>query len=654
MDQDSTALSQTRSREIWNQARRRVFWERLSATLGLNRQPTTLLSFDEVQQKLRLHQSAYDGLQQVPVYQIVGSVGRYHDFSRTFLPLVESDSARWQRVAELQIESGLPPIELYKVGDAYFVKDGNHRVSVARQLGMPTIEAYVWEYQTPTGGISAQGDVDELIVKAEYRAFLDRTRLDVIRPESEFILTEPGMYPALELEIELYRENLERIDKEPRSYQDAAAAWYDLVYSLAVEIIRDSDALKHFPGRTEADLYVWVARHRKELSERYGRSISLRDAVAQITEQQQRPGPVERVVQSAARLVQTLSPDRPVDEAESFIVPPPESEPLGKLLAQMGSTSHTMAYQGQRGNDWRAWRHELRQKVIDLLGMAITSTPNIVIEEQRTDLISGVKRTRLLLEAPDGVMLPAYLMHPVDIDKPLPGLLIYPGHGTIAQTAGIENSAHRSNALALAQAGFVTLTFEMRGMGELGQVDHGSLDAIARLMGRSWLGITLQDGFRALDYLQSLPEVMPDHIGVAGFGLGGGLALYTAALDERVRVSVVQSFLGGGIDPLNTNIHGCDFIPGLWQYAHVADVARLIAPRPVLYVYPNGRATTRVAQAWFNRTRPMYEIFSCPDRTNFVLMNDGARFYRVVTRNWFDRWLSEEHDTSVLLWAPRE
>jgi hypothetical protein len=314
MVKDTSVSTQAASREAWSEARRKAFLERIYSTLGLNRRPQTLLSFEEVQERLRLTQSAYRGLQQVPLDQIVGSVGRYNDFTRTFLPLVEGDSWRWRRVAELQWEMGLPPIELYKVGDAYFVKDGNHRVSVARQFGAKTIESYVWEYETPVGGLPADAEIDDLIVKAEYRAFLDRTRLDLSHPEQNIVLTEPGMYPQLEVEIELYRQNLERIDGEPRSYEDAAAAWYDLAYTLVCDVINESGILEQFPGRTEADLYVWVTRHRKELSERYGEQISIRDAVQRLVESQHRPGPVERVVQTVAHgfsgLVRALTSDQ--------------------------------------------------------------------------------------------------------------------------------------------------------------------------------------------------------------------------------------------------------------------------------------------------------------------------------------------------------
>ncbi|RPI95690.1 MAG: hypothetical protein EHM39_11575, partial [Chloroflexi bacterium] len=373
MAQDSLPVSQAVARDYWNQARRKAFWQKFSKALGLSRQPTELLSFEDVQHKLRLAQTTYRGLQVVPIDKIVGSVGRYHDFSRTFLPLVESDGPRWQRIAELQMEAGLPPIELYKVGDVYFVKDGNHRVSVAKQFGATTIEAYVWEYETPVRGVTALDQVEDLIAKAEYRAFLDRTRLDVSRSDQKIVLTEPGMYPTLELEIELFRENLEQIDGESRTYPEAAAAWYDMVYTLAVDVIKESGALDLFPGRTEADLYVWVARHRKELEEQYGTRVSLRDAVSRITEEQQqrKSGTVERVVETAARsvagLVRSLTPSPSHEEPQDVIIAPREDEPMGKLLAQMQQVQPEMTYRGQRGDEWRAWRAALRGKLAELL-----------------------------------------------------------------------------------------------------------------------------------------------------------------------------------------------------------------------------------------------------------------------------------------------
>ncbi len=655
MPEEPSSVTRITSRDQWNQARRRAFLTQLYSTLGLSRQPVHLLSFEEVQEKLRLNQNAYRGLQQVPLDQIVGSVGRYNDFTRTFLPLMENDSWRWRRVAELQTETGLPPIELYKVGDAYFVKDGNHRVSVARQFNMRTIEAYVWEYETPVGGLSPDAEIDQLIVKAEYRAFLDHTSLDRLRPDQNIVVTEPGMYPALELEIELYRQNLQRIDGETRSYQEAVTAWYDMMYTLAVDVIHESGVLDLFPGRTEADLYVWVSRHRQELMERYGEKLSLRDVVAQIAETQHRPRTMSRVMQSLGRsvsgLVHSLTPE---PSAPKLPDRPSDDEPLGKLLAQVEGWKPQLAYRGQRGDDWRWWRGELRGKVRELLGLMHDQRAPVAVEIVEENLLSGVRQQKFVLIAADGLAIPGYLMRPADVPEPLPALLVYPGHGTIRQTGGLEPSSHHANALALAQAGYVTITLEERGFGELGQVDHVTLDTLARLIGRTWLGMTIEDGLRALDYVQSRPDVKPEHLGVTGLGLGGGLALFTAALDERVRVVVVEGYLGGGINPLAVLEHSCDFVPGLRRYAEMSDVARLIAPRPALYAYAQEQPAKHLARAFFNKMRPSYEAFSCPDRTRFVEYEEAESFHCCGARDWFDRWLVEEEDTSVLLWAPRE
>jgi len=656
---DTSQSTRAASREAWSEARRKAFLERVYSALGLNRRPQTLLSFEEVQERLRLTQNAYRGLQQVPLDQIVGSVGRYNDFTRTFLPLIEGDSWRWQRVAELQHEMGLPPIELYKVGDAYFVKDGNHRVSVARQFDAKTIEAYVWEYETPVGGLSADAEIDDLIVKAEYRAFLDHTRLDLSHPEQNITLTEPGTYPQLEVEIELYRQNLERIDGEPRSYPDAAAVWYDLAYTIVCDVINESGVLAQFPGRTEADLYVWVTRHRRELSERYGEQISMRDAVQRLAESQQRPGPVERVVQSVAHsvsgFVRALTSDQQREKAINDLSDPVSPDtPLGKLLRQMTAQRPALAYDGQRGDDWRWWRGEVRGKVRELLGLYQYGAERVEVQEGESDLISGVLRQRILLTAHDGLKLPAYLMRPVDLEGKAPALLVMAGHGSMKQTAGVVHSNHRSNALALAQRGFVTLALEERGFGELDEVDHLTLDRVGRLFGRPWLGTVIDDALRAVDYLEARPDVDATRLGATGLRLGAGIALFLAGLDERVRTVVVQGYLGGTVSPALIPGHGCDFVPNLHRYADMSDVMRVLAPRPVLYIYPRGRASSAVVRQTFDRMRPIYEVFSCPDRTRFFEQEQGDQYNNEMAAAWFERWLVEEEDTDVLLWAPRE
>ena len=131
------------------------FW-RLRRQAGIERvmaqltgKSVELLAYEDVVQKLRITGRAGGQLQDIPLAAIVGSVGRYTDFSRSFLPLQNEDQARWARVKMAVSDlAGLPPIEVYRIGEAYFVLDGNHRVSVARELGATYIQAYVTEVRT--------------------------------------------------------------------------------------------------------------------------------------------------------------------------------------------------------------------------------------------------------------------------------------------------------------------------------------------------------------------------------------------------------------------------------------------------------------------------------------------------------------------------
>ncbi|MCB0190957.1 MAG: hypothetical protein KDJ65_03335 [Anaerolineae bacterium] len=107
-----------------------------------------LLSFEAVKQYLKIKKPINKGLQEIELKNIVGSVSKYRNFSRSFLPKNYEDEERWRRVDSLFYNQGFEPIEVYKVGQVYFVRDGNHRVSVNRTHGVTTIEAYVTEYKT--------------------------------------------------------------------------------------------------------------------------------------------------------------------------------------------------------------------------------------------------------------------------------------------------------------------------------------------------------------------------------------------------------------------------------------------------------------------------------------------------------------------------
>jgi hypothetical protein len=245
----------------------------LSLITGSN---TDLVSYDEVAKRLKARQQIDMGTQNVPLDKIIGSVGRYHDFTRSFLPRAAVNPDRWSRLdAAMNDLQGLPPVELYKIGDVYFVRDGNHRVSVARANDSEQIEAYVTEVKTDVPITVDDFEHDAWIIKAERAEFLQATRLDQLRPDNDFLLTEPGRYRILLRHIEVHRYFLNQArvaegrDSEI-SWEEAVKSWYDHIYQPVIEAIHRDGLLDAFPHRTEADLYLWITHHREQLAATYG------------------------------------------------------------------------------------------------------------------------------------------------------------------------------------------------------------------------------------------------------------------------------------------------------------------------------------------------------------------------------------------------
>ncbi|HKZ86807.1 MAG TPA: hypothetical protein VJ793_24510 [Anaerolineae bacterium] len=244
----------------FRRVRLRAFFHDVLARLS-GRQ-NRLLSFDEVKQSLRLGGPVYRGTQPVPVAQIVGSVDRYRDFDREFLPTQDHTAAKWKSVARAFYDDvSLPPVKLYKVGDAYFVLDGHHRVSVAREQGLEYIDAEVKEAYSRVP-VSADLQAEDLQVLHEYREFLERTRLDEIRPQQGVMrVTIAGGYQRLIEHIALHRYFMGLDFQRDIGEEEAVAHWYDTVYMPIVEAIRKHDVMREFPGRSEADLYLWIVDH---------------------------------------------------------------------------------------------------------------------------------------------------------------------------------------------------------------------------------------------------------------------------------------------------------------------------------------------------------------------------------------------------------
>jgi nucleotide-binding universal stress UspA family protein len=270
MPEDKSVIEYSQALEDFRNARAKARMRHLwSSITGRSRE---LYPYDEISQKMHMSGLSSKGVHDIPVEAIVGSVNRYKDFDRNFLPLRDSDMQRWASVKATMTSPGsmgLPPIRVYKIGDAYFVLDGNHRVSIAKQMEMETIEAYVTEIKTKVS-FSAEDSPEDIILKEEYADFLEETNFDRIVPDVDLQLTFPGQYETLREHIRVHRHYMGIEQSREIPEEEAVLHWYESVYKPIVEIIREQNILREFPQRTETDLYIWVLDHQTYMQEELG------------------------------------------------------------------------------------------------------------------------------------------------------------------------------------------------------------------------------------------------------------------------------------------------------------------------------------------------------------------------------------------------
>ncbi len=232
-----------------------------------------LLRYEEVASQLHIRQQIPLGFQMIQLDHIVGSVGRYREFTNKFLPRATVIQERWIMVdVTMNSLRGLPPIEVYKIGEGYFVVDGNHRISVARANGNKDIEAHVIECQTAVPITLADLKSNRWLLKAAQTEFLAQTQLNTLRPDHGIELTVPEHYQTLLHHISVHRYLYNQLNYNqwrPLSWEDAVVSWYDTIYMPIVLEMRARRLQSQFPQRTEAELYVQITQYRERVAEEY-------------------------------------------------------------------------------------------------------------------------------------------------------------------------------------------------------------------------------------------------------------------------------------------------------------------------------------------------------------------------------------------------
>jgi hypothetical protein len=257
-----------------------------------------VLPFDAVHD-LRPKGESYKGLQTIEVDNILGTVDRYGDFDAHFMPKEPYTLERWTNLRAAQLHgTEFPPIDVYKVGEVYFVKDGNHRTALAKALGQHYIEAHVIELKVPVD-LDTDDTLKDIILKGEYAAFLDETKLDSLRPDHvEITFTRAGRYDVLIEHIRTHQYFMGLNQKRSITWDEAVTNWYDHLYLPTVLETREKEVLKDFSGRTEADLYLWISDHRYYISQTIGHDVGAEEAARGVQKKAQK-GPLVRVLEWA-------------------------------------------------------------------------------------------------------------------------------------------------------------------------------------------------------------------------------------------------------------------------------------------------------------------------------------------------------------------
>jgi hypothetical protein len=217
-----------------------------------------LLSLEEAREILPPKAESYVGTRVVQTELIVGSEGRYNDFNRHFLPKQDFLSQRWKRVSvAYQQDKTLPPVQLYELAGLYFIRDGNHRVAVAKRRKVEFIEAEVTslatEFSVPPVG--TREDLLRAVLDYEHKRFLE------LLPTADIRFTTTGRYDDLAVHIACHRALLTEERGMQPTLEEATRSWHEEVYLPITQFIRDSKVLAQHPERTEADFYVWLVRH---------------------------------------------------------------------------------------------------------------------------------------------------------------------------------------------------------------------------------------------------------------------------------------------------------------------------------------------------------------------------------------------------------
>jgi hypothetical protein len=259
----NTGMPQADAQDDFLRARRGAVLARVGA--AMRRDPAALgaiLPFDEVVAALGRVGERDLGMQSVALASIVGSVNRTTDFDRSFRPTSARVRPRWERIALARRQGqSFPPIDVYRIGDAHFVRDGHHRVSVARSQGQSAIDAHVVEVLTRVGA-DRSITIADLPQKSHERLFRERVPLPSAVRE-RLRLSDAWRYGELAEGVEAWGFRTMQAEHRLEERDRIALRWYHEEFAPTVELLAEAGLIRR--DETDADAYARLSAERYRL-----------------------------------------------------------------------------------------------------------------------------------------------------------------------------------------------------------------------------------------------------------------------------------------------------------------------------------------------------------------------------------------------------
>lgn len=343
---------------------------------------------------------------------------------------------------------------------------------------------------------------------------------------------------------------------------------------------------------------------------------------------------------------------------------------LTSLWQEYAVRPRKLACSASTHTEWEVWKSQLTAQVGALLGEMPTAPVPLQPRLLESHELPNYRLEKVALQSEPGIHIPCYVLIPPPTGQPYRAVIALHGHGSggathlLGQVRQEENrdqemahiAAHNYDyAHQLACRGFLVFVPEQRGFGERMETAPGmttgdplwrsscrSLAFNALLMGKTLLGMRVWDVMRTLDYIAQRAEPIGPGVGCVGLSGGGTTTLYAAVVDPRITVAVLSGAFSSFRSSIMSTIHcDCNYVPGILQYAEMADLAGLLAPRALLIeagtqdpIFPVEEV--RLASQQVAR---VYSLLGMPERFDQDIFEGGHRFSGRKTFDWLARWL---------------